>query len=167
MFAYLQCRAKNSYAMESFICVGIITSFDEGASEFLFGGRPLLSESGETRLLERSIQLLQTIYAINCFLFTLRSPASEFTHLPFLQLLFLLFLMEMSSRPQSAVHVRACATVPVSPVCLAVAWEALAALLVGVMTGVGLFAVCQWKRPVTFQGASALGGERGLPELIG
>lgn len=129
----------------------------------------MLSESGETGLLQRSIQLLQAVYVVDRFLFTLRPPASEFTHLPFLLLLFLLFLVEMSSRPQSAVrvHVRASAAVPVSPVRLAVSWEALAALLVVVMTGTGLFAVRQRKRPLAFQRASALGGERGLPELIG
>lgn len=66
------------------------------------------------------------------------------------------------------VHVSVCtsAAVRVSSMCVAVAREALAALLVSVMAGPGLLAVSQWKWPVTFQRSAALGGERGLPVLV-
>lgn len=45
VFAYLQRGAENPYAVQSIICGGVIAAFDEGASELLFGGRPLLAES--------------------------------------------------------------------------------------------------------------------------
>lgn len=98
VFAYLQRGAENPYAVQSVICGGVIAAFDEGASELLFGGRPLLAESRETGLLQRSVQLLQAVRAIRHFLVALRPPAAAFPHLLFF-LFLLLFLMEMSSWP--------------------------------------------------------------------
>lgn len=169
MFSYLQRGAENPYAVQSIISGGVVATFDEGASELLFGGRPLLAESRETGLLQRSVQLLQAVRAVRRFLFGLRPPAAGFPHLLFL-LFLLLFLVEMSSWPQSAVRVcvSVCTSVAVrvSTVCVAVAWEALAALLVSVMAGPGLLAVRQWKWPIAFQRTPALGGKRSLPVLV-